>query len=103
LEFQTARKRCGKATAGRIGLPTRTPRPYITAWVGPYHPNRRIPLEENTRSNRLTGFSALSPARPLSEGSEPSFCENGIELGSGHNLRTCAQVVGSDTVFNENS
>jgi hypothetical protein len=45
-------------------LPARTPRPHITAWVGPYHPNRRIPLAENTGSKSLTGFSALSPTRP---------------------------------------
>lgn len=71
LEFQTARQRCGKATAGKIGLPTRTPRTHITAWVSPYHPDRRISLAKNTVSNRLTGFSALSPARPAFEATGP--------------------------------
>lgn len=78
LEFQTARKRCGKATAGRIGLPTRTPRPHIAAWVGPYHPNRRISLAENRSAKSLKGFSALSPTRPHSGG-----CGAGLWAGRG--------------------
>ena len=38
--------------------------PHIAAWVGPYHPNRRISLAENRSAKSLKGFSALSPTRP---------------------------------------
>ena len=58
---------------------------------------------------RLSVMRVLTPPRgedrtpepfwALSEGPSPSFCENESGLGSGHNLRTCAQVVGSEHIM----